>query len=60
MLQPLCRPGLLNDVALCPYHFGDPCRETDCSAGHCLPGDPVPYGCYPPEIRPRARWPRSP
>jgi hypothetical protein len=31
-----------------PYQWGsDPCRCTDCSAGYCLPGDPVPYLLYP-------------
>jgi hypothetical protein len=39
------------DLALLPMHAGtDPCRLTDCSAGHCLPGDPVPYLLYPPEV----------
>jgi hypothetical protein len=37
------------DVLLLPYHLGiDPCRCYECSAGYCLPGDPVPYLCYPP------------
>jgi hypothetical protein len=36
------------DVALLPYHLGtDPCRHYECSAGYCLPGDPVPYMIYP-------------
>src|SRR5262245_17653850 len=38
------------DLALLPMHaFTDPCRHFDCSAGKCLPGDPVPFLCYPPE-----------
>ncbi|OAI45118.1 hypothetical protein AYO44_13085 [Planctomycetaceae bacterium SCGC AG-212-F19] len=38
------------DVLLLPYHMGtDPCRHYECSAGYCLPGDPVPYLCYPPK-----------
>jgi hypothetical protein len=38
------------DVALLPYHnFTDPCRHHECSAGYCLPGDPVPLLLYPPE-----------
>jgi hypothetical protein len=38
------------DMALLPYHFGtDPCHRYDCSAGWCLPGDPVPLLLYPPE-----------
>ena len=39
------------DVVLLPYHMGtDPCRHEECSAGYCLPGDPVPLLCYPPEL----------
>jgi hypothetical protein len=38
------------DLALFPMHFvNDPCGR-DCSAGYCLPGDPVPYQWYPPEV----------
>ena len=34
-----------------PYHIGtQPCRCYECSAGYCLPGDPVPYLLYPPEL----------
>ena len=36
------------DFVLMPYHgFSDPCRCHECSAGYCLPGDPVPYLLYP-------------
>jgi hypothetical protein len=39
------------DVVTLPYHLGTaPCRCYECSAGLCLPGDPVPYLCYPPEL----------
>jgi len=39
------------DLALLPYHIGtQPFCCFDCSAGHCLPGDPVPYLCYPPKL----------
>jgi hypothetical protein len=39
------------DVALVPYHFGtDIFRNYECSAGYCLPGDPVPFLLYPPEL----------
>jgi len=39
------------DVALLPYHMGtEPCRKFECSAGQCLPGDPVPYLIYPPQL----------
>lgn len=30
--------------------FSYPCNRYDCSAGHCLPGDPVPYLLYPPGL----------
>ena len=39
------------DVAMLPYHLGtEPCRCYECSAGYCLPGDPVPLLLYPPEL----------
>jgi hypothetical protein len=39
------------DVALLPYHLGTrPCQQYECSAGYCLPGDPVPLLLYPPEL----------
>lgn len=39
------------DVVLYPMRaFADPCRWTECSAGHCLPGDPVPFLLYPPDV----------
>lgn len=39
------------DVAVLPYKLGtDPCRHFECSAGYCLPGDPVPLLLYPPEL----------
>ena len=25
----------------------EPCQRFECSAGYCLPGDPVPYLLYP-------------
>ena len=38
-------------MALLPYHMAtDPCRKCECSAGYCLPGDPVPLLCYPPQL----------
>lgn len=41
------------DTALFPLKWGaDPCCPKDCSYGHCLPGDPVPFLLYPPEITP--------
>ena len=40
----------LYDVAFLPMKvFANPCRLQECSAGHCLPGDPVPYMLYPME-----------
>jgi hypothetical protein len=39
------------DVGLVPYHLAtDPFRNYECSAGYCMPGDPVPFILYPPEI----------
>ena len=39
------------DVGLLPYHWGtDPFRHYECSAGYCLPGDPVPLMLYPPDL----------
>jgi hypothetical protein len=39
------------DIVTLPYHVATaPCRQHECSAGLCLPGDPVPYLIYPPEI----------
>jgi hypothetical protein len=39
------------DAITLPYNLGTtPCRKYDCSAGLCLPGDPVPLLLYPPQI----------
>jgi hypothetical protein len=39
------------NLATVPYHlFTRPCQKYECSAGYCLPGDPVPYMLYPPEL----------
>jgi hypothetical protein len=39
------------DVAMLPYNmFTDAFRRYECSAGYCLPGDPVPFLLYPPEL----------
>ena len=41
----------IKDWLLLPYHLGtQPCRHFECSAGKCLPGDPVPLLLYPPEL----------
>jgi hypothetical protein len=38
------------DVALLPYNLATrPCDQCECSAGYCLPGDPVPFKLYLPE-----------
>jgi hypothetical protein len=44
LLQPLISAGAFYaDVVTLPYHMAtDPCRCYECSAGYCLPGDPVP------------------
>jgi hypothetical protein len=39
------------DCVTLPYHgLTDPFRCCECSAGYCLPGDPVPLLLYPPEL----------
>jgi hypothetical protein len=52
ILQPLVSTAAFyRDVVLFPYHWGTrPCQRYDCSTGKCLPGDPVPYLCYPEEV----------
>lgn len=51
-LQPVLSAGIFYwDVATLPYHLGtEPLRRYECSAGYCLPGDPVPFLLYPPEL----------
>jgi hypothetical protein len=52
MVQPLVSSGVFFfDVATLPYHWGaNLCKGPACSAGQCLPGDPVPYLLYPPNL----------
>src|SRR5262249_53256726 len=39
------------DLVTLPLHaFTCPFRRCECNAGYCLPGDPVPFALYPPEI----------
>jgi hypothetical protein len=39
------------DVLFLPQHYATQiCRRWDTSAGYCLPGDPVPFILYPPQI----------
>ena len=51
-LNPVVAGGVFfKDVVFLPYNlFKDPCRKYECSAGYCLPGDPVPLLLYPPEL----------
>jgi hypothetical protein len=51
-IQPFVSAGEFYwDLATLPYHFWtEPCRHYECSAGYCLPGDPVPYLIYPPQL----------
>jgi hypothetical protein len=51
-IQPFLSTGeFYLDLALLPYHmWTDPCRNYDSNAGYCLPGDPVAYRIYPPEL----------
>ena len=52
ILQPVVSTAeFYADIVTLPYHVATaPCRQRECSAGLCLPGDPVPYLIYPPEI----------
>jgi hypothetical protein len=52
LIQPFVSVGhFYKDVLLLPYHVATgPFRQCECSAGYCLPGDPVPYLLYPPEL----------
>src|SRR5262245_61381293 len=52
MVQPFMSAGeFFFDFVTLPYHAASrPCCCFDCSSGYCLPGDPVPYLLYPPEI----------
>ena len=51
-LQPFVSMGyFFKDFALLPYNFAArPCQRFDTNYGKCLPGDPVPYLCYPLEL----------
>jgi hypothetical protein len=52
IIQPVVSTGaFLADMAILPYQIAmSPCRCYECSAGQCLPGDPVPYLIYPIEL----------
>jgi hypothetical protein len=52
ILQPPLQAGIFfADVVMLPYHLGASlCHGPECSAGQCLPGDPVPYRLYPPNL----------
>jgi hypothetical protein len=52
IMEPFMSAGwFFADVLVLPYHAGtDPCRCHECSAGYCLPGDPVPYRLFPPGL----------
>ena len=51
-IQPLVSTlAFYKDAIFLPHNFMSyPCRRYENSAGYCLPGDPVPYILYPPEI----------
>ena len=52
ILQPVVAASkFYADIVTLPYHLATaPCRCQECSAGLCLPGDPMPYLCYPTEL----------
>jgi hypothetical protein len=51
-IQPVVSVAYFYKDVLCFPHnfFRDPCRRYECNAGYCLPGDPVPYIFYPPDL----------
>jgi hypothetical protein len=53
IIQPVVSAGLFYwDAFTLPYNWGThPFQRYESSAGHCLPGDPVPLLLPPPEIR---------
>jgi hypothetical protein len=54
-MQPLvCAGSFYYDVGTAPFRrlLIEPCRSFECSAGYCLPGDPVPWLLGPPELIP--------
>jgi hypothetical protein len=52
LAQPAVSTGLfLLDFLTLPYHLAvDPCRRYEYNTGYCLPGDPVAYLIYPPNL----------
>jgi len=52
IIHPIVSAGIFYwDLIMLPYHCGtEPFRKYECSAGYCLPGDPVPLLLYPPEF----------
>lgn len=50
--QPLISAAAFyKDVLFFPHnYFSHPCDRWETNAGYCLPGDPVPYLMYPPQI----------
>jgi hypothetical protein len=52
VLHPMLSAAIFaKDLITMPYKIGtNPCRWTECSAGQCLPGDPVPLLLYPPGL----------
>jgi hypothetical protein len=52
LIQPLVSTAyFFCDAATIPYKLGSfPFRWWDSDTGYCLPGDPVPYLLYPPEL----------
>jgi hypothetical protein len=46
----ICTAKFYYDLAMLPIHItNDPCG-SEASTGYCLPGDPVPFTLYPPEV----------
>lgn len=51
--------GFAWDAFFLPYHCATAPGRPECSAGYRLPGDPVPYMLYPPELSVTGLWGQS-
>ncbi len=59
-IQPVVSTGAFYwDMFFLPYHWATAPHRQECSAGYRLPGDPVPYLLYPPELSVTGLWAQS-
>ena len=60
IIQPAVSAGAFYwDMFFLPYHAFTAPGRPECSAGYRLPGDPVPYLLYPPELSVTGMWAQS-